>query len=122
MAGPLAGIRVLDLGRFVACPFCGMLLADLGAEVIRVERSDGEEDRSFELLTPSGDAYNFVNANRNKKSVSLNFGKNKKAREILNELVKHSDVVIENFSPEAAKAIGITYDNFKTIKSDITTY
>lgn len=119
MAGPLAGIRVLDLGRFVACPFCGMLLADLGAEVIRVERSDGEEDRSFELLTPSGDAYNFVNANRNKKSVSLNFGKNKTAREILNELVKHSDVVIENFSPEAAKAIGITYDNFKTIKSDI---
>ena len=119
MAGPLAGIRVLDLGRFVACPFCGMLLADLGAEVIRVERSDGAEDRFYELLTPGGDGYTFVNVNRNKKGISLNFERNKKAREILNQLVKHSDVVIENFSPEAADAIGITYDNFKAIKPDI---
>ncbi len=119
MAGPLVGTRVLDLGRFVACPFCGLLLADLGAEVIRVERSGGAEDRFYELLVPSGDTYTFVNINRNKKGISLNFEKNKKAKEILNELVKHSDVVIENFSPKAAKAMGITYDNFKKIKPDI---
>lgn len=119
MARPLDGIRVLDLGRFIACPFCGMLLADLGAEVIRVERSVGAEDRHLGLLGPSGDSYGFVNQNRNKKAVSLNFERNERAREILNELVKHSDVVIENFSPEAAKAMGITYDNLKAIKPDI---
>jgi len=119
MAGPLDEIRVLDLGRFVACPFCGMLLADLGAEVIRVERSVGAEDRHIGLLTPSGDSYTFVNQNRNKKAISLNFERNDKAKEILNELVKHSDAVIENFSPEAAKAMGITYDNLKTLKPDI---
>jgi len=119
MTGPLDGIRVLDLGRFVACPFCGMLLADLGAEVIRVERSAGAQDRYLGILAPNGDSYTFVNMNRNKKAVSLNFERNDKAREILNKLVERSDVVIENFSPEAAKAMGITYDNFKTIKPDI---
>ena len=120
MAGALDGIRVLELGRFVACPFCGMLLADLGAEVIRVERSTGGEDRFLGLPTPnSKDSYTFVNQNRNKKAISLNFERNDKAKEILNELVKRSDVVTENFSPEAAKAMGITYDNFKTIKPDI---
>jgi len=53
MAEPLDGIRVLDLGRFIASPFCGMLLAYSGAEVIRVERSDGAEDRFIGLLTPN---------------------------------------------------------------------
>ena len=119
MTGPLNGIRVLDLGRFIACPFCGLLLADLGAEVIRVERSTGGIDRAYGLLAPSGDNYSFVANNRNKKAISLNFERDNKAREILYELVKHSDVLIENFSPEAAKALGITYDNLKAIKPDI---
>ncbi|MFC2038349.1 CaiB/BaiF CoA transferase family protein [Chloroflexota bacterium] len=119
MAKPLTGIRVLDLGRFIACPFCGMLLADLGAEVIRVERSIGGDDRYYELLTPSGDTYHFTNINRNKKGISLNFERNPRAREILDELVRHSDVLIENFSSGAAKAIGITYDELKKVKPDI---
>ena len=119
MAGVLDGIRVLDLGRFIACPFCGMLLADLGAEVIRVERSTGAEDRLLGLVTPSGDNYQFISLTRNKKGISLNFERNDKARGILNELVKLSDVVIENFGPNAARAIGVTYENFKVIKPDI---
>jgi crotonobetainyl-CoA:carnitine CoA-transferase CaiB-like acyl-CoA transferase len=119
MARPLERIRVLDLGRFIASPFCGLLLADLGAEVIRVERSEGGIDRAYGLLSPSGDNYIFVTNNRNKKAISLNFERNDKAKKILNELVKHSDVVIENFSPEAAEAMGITYDNLKAIKPDI---
>jgi crotonobetainyl-CoA:carnitine CoA-transferase CaiB-like acyl-CoA transferase len=119
MAGPLVGIRVLDLGRFIACPFCGMLLADLGAEVIRVERSDGGQDRYLGLLAPTGDSYGFTNYNRNKKGISLNFERTERGREILNELVKRSDVVIENFSPEAARALGITYEDLKKTKSDI---
>ncbi len=120
MSGSLDGIRVLDLGRAVAGPFCGMLLADLGAEVIRVEGSVGGMDRFGGLLTPSGDAYGFANLNRNKRAISLNFERNDKAREILHELVKRSDVVVENFSPAAAEGMGITYDNFKAIKPDIT--
>ncbi len=119
MAGPLAGVRVLELGRFVACPFSGMLFADLGAEVVRVERSDGGEDRRLGLLTPGGDSYSFVNQNRNKKGISLNFEKNDKAREILKELVKRFDVVTENFSPAAAEAMGITYENLRAVKPDI---
>ena len=119
MAGPLDGIRVLDLGRFIACPFGAMLLADLGAEVIRVERSTGGIDRFYGFLSASGDNYVFINSARNKKGISLNFERNEKARGILNELVKHSDVVMENFSPAAAEAMGITYDNLKTVKPDI---
>lgn len=119
MAGPLAGIKVLDLGHFIACPFCGMLLADLGAEVIRVERSGGAEDRYIGLLSPSGYNYGFTNQNRNKKGITLNFEKNEQAKEILKELVKHMDVVIENFSPEIAETLGITYENLKKNKPDI---
>ena len=118
MAGSLDGIRVLDLGSFVSCPFCGMLLADLGAEVIRVEKPTGGEDRFLGLLTSSGDSYSFVNPNRNKKGVSLNFN-NEKGRHILNELVKRSDVVLENLSPNLVKITGIKYTNFKAIKPDI---
>ncbi|MFC1859623.1 CaiB/BaiF CoA transferase family protein [Thermodesulfobacteriota bacterium] len=119
MTGPLDGIRVLDLGRFVSCPFCGMLLADLGAEVIRVERSVGGPDRTLGLQASWGYGYSFMNQNRNKKAISLNIERSDRAKEILYELVKRSDVVIENFSPEAAKAFGITYENLKAIKTDI---
>ena len=119
MAGPLDGIRVIDLGRFIACPFCGMLLADLGAEVIRVERPGGAPDRTLGLLTPWGDSYSYINQNRNKKCITLNFERNPKAKEILHELIKRADVVIENFSPEAAKAFGITYEAMKAIREDI---
>ena len=130
MAGLLDGIRVLDLGRIIAAPFRGMLLADLGAEVIRVERSSGGTDRHPEdwqavmkkypgHLTTSGDSHHFINLNRNKKAISLNLEGNEKAREILWELAKHSNVLIENFSPQAVESIGITYEHLKAIKPDI---
>jgi crotonobetainyl-CoA:carnitine CoA-transferase CaiB-like acyl-CoA transferase len=119
MAGPLKGIRVLDLGRFIACPFAGMLLADLGAEVIRIEKPGGTEDRFMGFLTPAGCSYNFANLNRNKLGITLNFERNETGRNILYELVRRSDVVIHNFSPDAARGLGITYENFKTVKRDI---
>ena len=87
MAGSLSGIRVLELGRFLAGSYTGMLLADLGADVIRVEPSTGADDRGLGLLSPSGDCYAFVNSNRNKRGISLNFLKNAKARKILNDLI-----------------------------------
>ncbi len=119
MPGPLKGIRVLDLGRFIASPFCGLLLADLGAEVIRVERPGGGQDRFLGLLTPAGFAFGFTNQNRNKKGITLAFERNDRAKEILHQLVRQSDVVIENFSPSAAEAIGITYDKLRAVREDI---
>ena len=119
MAGPLTGIRVLDLGRFIASPFCGMLLADLGADVIRIEKPGGTEDRFMGLLTPAGSSYSFANQNRNKRGITLNFERSEKGKQILHELVRRSDVVIHNFSPAAARALGITYEDFKAVKHDI---
>ncbi len=119
MPGPLKCIRVLDLGRFIASPFCGMLLADLGAEVIRVERPGGGQDRFLGLLGPAGFAFGFSNQNRNKKGITLAFERNDRAKEILHQLVRQSDVVVENFSPSAAEAIGITYDKLRAVREDI---
>ncbi len=133
MAGALDGIRVLDLGRVLAGPFCATLLADLGAEVIRIEPDDVEDRRpedwqNFqkkypERLTPYGDVWSYAYLHRNKKAVSLNFmGRkecNVKAREILWQLVKHADVAVHNFSLAAAQDMGITYENFKKLKHDI---
>ena len=133
MAGALDGVRVLDLGRVLAGPYSATLLADLGAEVIRVEPCDVEDRRPEdwekfkqkypERLTHYGDVWGYAYLHRNKKAISLNFmGRkeaNVKARKILNELVKHADVVVHNFSLGAAQDMGITYDNFKAIKPDI---
>jgi crotonobetainyl-CoA:carnitine CoA-transferase CaiB-like acyl-CoA transferase len=96
-----------------------MLLADLGAEVIRIEKPGGTEDRTMGLLTPSGASYSFANQNRNKKGITLNYERNETGRMILWELVKKSDVVIHNFSPDAARGLGIMYENFKAVKKDI---
>jgi len=118
MAGLLDGIRVIDLGSFVSCPFASMLLADMGAEVIRLEKPTGGEDRYLGLLTSGGDSYNFANPNRNKKGISLNYI-NEKGRKILDELVECSDVVMENLNPQLVEITGITYENCKRIKPDI---
>ncbi len=119
MTGPLDGIRVLDLGRFIAGPFCGMLLADLGAEVIRVERPGGGQDRFLGLMSPAGSSFGFSNQNRNKRGITLAFERNDRAKEILHQLIHQSDVIVENFSPSAAEAIGITYDKLRVVKEDI---
>jgi crotonobetainyl-CoA:carnitine CoA-transferase CaiB-like acyl-CoA transferase len=96
-----------------------MLLADMGAEVIRVERPGGTEDRTMGFLTPAGVAYSFANQNRNKKGITLNFERSARGKQVLHELVRKSDVVMHNFSPEAARGLGVTYEDFKAVKPDI---
>ncbi len=71
MAAPLAGVRVIDFGRYIAGPYCAMLLADMGAEVIRVERRDGGEDRYLGPVTETGEGGLFLGLNRNKKGITL---------------------------------------------------
>ncbi|MCP4752757.1 MAG: CoA transferase [Proteobacteria bacterium] len=115
----LDDIRVLDFGRFIACPYCGMILADMGAEVIRIERTGGEEDRTHGLVKESGKNLSYPSYARNKKGLTLNLMKSERSREILKELVKKSDVVIHNFTPKAAEAMGLTYDELTAVKPDI---
>ena len=111
MAGtkpPLEGIRVLDLGRHQAGPRCTQVLARLGAEVIKVERLGGEQTRTHGPWAGGQSAY-FVQYNSGKKSLSMDLRKDK-AREILRELVKVSDVFLQNFRPGTIEKMGFGYD------------
>ena len=115
MESVLEGIRVLDLSRHISGPFGSVLLADFGAEVIRIERPGGEDDRFMGLQAPSGDGFMFLNMARNKKAITLNFMASKKAFAILMELVGKADVLIHNFSPGAVKKMGIGYETISHI-------
>ena len=117
----LDGIRVLDFGRFIAAPYCGMMLADMGAEVIRVERPGGEEDRTVGLTGPNGQNMSYPSYARNKKGITLNLTKkdDERSRKVLADLVKTTDVVLYNFSPKAAQFMGLTYEELAAIKPDI---
>ncbi|MFP6584723.1 MAG: CoA transferase [Candidatus Hydrogenedentota bacterium] len=115
----LEGVRVLDFGRFIAAPYCGMILADMGAEVIRIDRPGGEEDRTVGLKSPNGENLSYPSYARNKKGVSLNVLSKDADRGVLEDLVKKCDVFLHNFSPGAIKAFGLTYEDIKAIKPDI---
>lgn len=118
MEGILKGIRILDLGRFISAPFCGMLLADMGAEVIKIERvSVGEDGRR---LGPYKDGISvYVTAfNRNKRGMTLNF-RTEEGKEIFRKLVAQSDVIIENFRPGTMAKMGFDYETCKAINPRI---
>lgn len=119
MQRALEDIRVLDFGRFIACPYCGMMLADMGAEVIRVDRPGGEEDRTHSLLGPNGENLSYPSYARNKKGITLNLLNNDAGKDVLKDLVKQCDIVIHNFSPNAAKVMGLTYEELSAVKHDI---
>ena len=118
MSRVLEGIRVLDFGRYIAGPFCATLLADMGAEVIRVEKVDGSEDRYLSPVTEQGDGATIMQMGRNKLGLTLNPMK-PEGREIVNKLVATADVVVANLPPDTLKAMGLDYDSLKAIKPDI---
>ena len=104
--GALSGIRVLDLTRVLAGPFCTMLLGDMGAEIIKIETpGQGDDSRRYPPFIGEESAY-FMNLNRNKKSLVLNL-KHPKAKEIFLDLVEKADVVLENLRP-SKRAIPIS--------------
>jgi crotonobetainyl-CoA:carnitine CoA-transferase CaiB-like acyl-CoA transferase len=115
---PLAGIRVIDFGRFIAGPYCGMLLADMGADVIRVDRRQGSEDRYLAPITKTGDGASFLSLNRNKRSLTLDTSKVESA-EIIRRLGKSADVVLANLPVEVLTKMGLDYDSLRAIKPDI---
>ena len=118
MAGILQGIRVIDFGRFIAAPYCAMLLADFGADVIRVERREGGEDRFLGPVTESGEGGLFLNLNRNKRGMTLDFA-NPTSAEITRRLIKGADIVIVNLPIDVMKKINLDYDSLREIKPDI---
>ncbi|MGH7062884.1 MAG: CaiB/BaiF CoA transferase family protein [Stellaceae bacterium] len=120
MAGVLDGVRVLDFGRYIAGPFCAALLGDLGAEVIRIERLGGGEDRPFIPVGagPEGGGAMFLAMNRNKLGMTLDPAA-PKGREIVRRLVATADVVVANLPPAVLRALALDLDSLRRVKPDI---
>lgn len=116
--GPLTGIRVLDFGRYIAGPYCATLLGDFGAEVIRVERREGGEDRYVAPITERGEGPMFIGLNRNKKSVTLDLSR-PESREIKRRLIASADVVVANLPINVLRRLELDYDSLAAIKPDI---
>ncbi len=119
MSLPLSGVRILDLTLIMAGPYCTLILGDLGAEVIKIERPGiGESSREMPSFSFEGEGAYFIAMNRNKKSMTLDL-KTEKGKQIFHELAKKSDVVIDNYRPGAVKKLGVDYDTLKKMNPRI---
>ena len=114
----LGGIRVIDMTRVLAGPYCTLLLGDMGAEIIKIEvPGHGDDSRKYPPFIGTESAY-FMNLNRNKKSLTLNL-KTEKGKAVFLDLVKCADVVIENFRPGTLDDLGVGYAKLKTINPNL---
>ncbi|HVW67391.1 MAG TPA: CoA transferase [Steroidobacteraceae bacterium] len=114
----LQGIRVLDFGRYVAGPYCATLLGFLGADVIRIERCGGGEDRFIAPVTPAGEGAVLLQTGCNKRSLTLELG-TPQAREIVRRLVATADVVVANLPPAMLASLNLDYESLEAIKPGI---
>ena len=115
---PLENIKILDLSRVLAGPYCTMILSDLGAEVIKVEIPEtGDDSRSFGPFK-NGQSLYFLSINREKKSISLNL-KTDRGKELLKNLISKVDVVVENYRPGTMEKLGLGYDELKAVNPRI---
>jgi len=114
MAAPLTGIRVVEVGNYMAAPFCGMQLADLGAEVIKVEHPDGGDQVRQSAPLVDGEGSAFMRLNRNKRSFALDL-KTSQGAEIFRKLVATADAVVENLRPGTMKDLGLDYESLRSI-------
>ena len=116
-AGVLSGLRVLEIGHFVAAPFCTRLLADLGAEVIKIEPRSGDPVRQWGEMVDGRSLWWSMHG-RNKRCITLNL-KSEKARAIVLGLVAHCDVVVENFRPGHLDKLGLGPAVLRSVKQDL---
>jgi len=111
----LEGLRVLDLSRILAGPYCTMLLGDLGAEVIKVERpGSGDDTRTWGPPFSGGESAYYLCCNRNKRSITVDLGR-ERGRELVRELARSSDVLVENFTPGLMKRFGLDYETLREL-------
>jgi crotonobetainyl-CoA:carnitine CoA-transferase CaiB-like acyl-CoA transferase len=116
---PLSGVRVLDFSRVLAGPYCTMLLADLGADVVKVERpGSGDETRSWGPPFVEGEATYYLAVNRGKRSLALDLA-GPGSRAVVARLLAGADVVIENFRPGVAERLGLGYDAARALRPDV---
>lgn len=117
-SGALVGLKVLDLTRVLAGPFCTMMMADMGADVIKIEvPGKGDDSRQFAPFVNGESAY-YMNLNRNKKGVTLNL-KQPKGKEMFLELVKQADVIVENYRPGTMEKLGLGYEDLAKVNPRI---
>ncbi len=115
---PLDGVKVLDFTAIMAGPYCTLMLADMGAEVIKIEAfPEGDGSRRFDPKV-NGESYCFAVLNRNKKSVALNM-KDARGKEIFLKLARDADIIMENYRPGVTRKLGIDYESIKAINPDI---
>ena len=108
--GPLRGIRVIDMTRILAGPFCTMNLGDMGAEIVKIEQPGrGDDTRGWGPPFAGDQAAYFLGVNRNKKSVTLNL-KDERAQKLLGDLLRNADIIIENFKPGTLESWGFSSD------------
>jgi formyl-CoA transferase len=115
---PLQGIRVLDLSRVLAGPYCTMVLGDLGADVIKVESPDGDETRGWGPPFAGGESAYYLCVNRNKRSIVVDF-KTEHGRGILHELIRRSDILVENFRPGTLARFSLDYGSASAINPNL---
>jgi crotonobetainyl-CoA:carnitine CoA-transferase CaiB-like acyl-CoA transferase len=119
MAAPLEGIRVLDLTRALAGPFCTVMLADMGADVVKVETpGKGDDSRGWGPPFQGGESSYFLSLNRNKRSITLNL-KQRAGQQVFRRLLERADILIENFSPGTMERLGFSYETVRQIRPDI---
>jgi len=118
MKDVLLGVRVLDFGRYIAGPYCAMLLAEFGADVIRIEKRTGGEDRFQAPLTATQDGGLFMQMNRNKRGMTLD-PMTPGGQEVVRRLVTTADVVVANLPPQTLAAMRLDYDSLAAMKPDI---
>ena len=114
----LQGIRVVDLSRILSGPFCSMFLADMGAEVIKIEDVDDGDPVRHQGLLRNGYSLYFASFNRNKRSMTLDL-RSREGKEVLRKLIATADVVLDNFRPGVMEKIGLSRDELKRLKPDI---
>ncbi|MEI4232715.1 CaiB/BaiF CoA transferase family protein [Roseovarius sp. D22-M7] len=112
--GPLAGMKVIELAHIMAGPVCGLMLADMGADVVKVEKPDGDDSRRFVPPAIEGESAAYMMMNRNKRGVALNL-KDPDGVEALHRLLKDADVVIENYRMGTMERLGLGYEDLRAI-------
>jgi len=114
--GPLSGMRVIELAHIMAGPVCGLMLADMGADVIKVEKPTGDDSRRFVPPAIGGEAAAYMMMNRNKRGISLNL-KDQGAVEVLRKLLADADVVVENYRLGTMEKLGLSYEDLAAANS-----